>query len=205
MKIIDLTMGISEKTPIFPGTPKPKIKQLTSLEKNGYNVNEFTLNTHFATHIDFPCHMVHSGKNSSDFPIEKFVGEAICIDVKGKKELKKDCLKNIEIKPDDMVLFYTGQTEKAYSDDFFKENPVITEELAEELVKKKISIVGMDSFTPDNHPYSVHKIFLKKDILILENLVNLDKVKNMRFNIFVLPLKLENIDGVQCRVIGIVK
>lgn len=35
--ILDLTMPINEKTPTFPGDPKQKIKQLATVEADGWN------------------------------------------------------------------------------------------------------------------------------------------------------------------------
>lgn len=37
MKIVDLTMSIDEKTPVFPGNPKPKITQHATIAKDCWN------------------------------------------------------------------------------------------------------------------------------------------------------------------------
>ena len=61
----------------------------------------------------------------------------------------------------------------------------------------------MDSFTPDNEPYDVHKIFLKNDVLIVENLIDLNKLSGKRFQCFIMPMKITNADGAPCRIIAI--
>jgi kynurenine formamidase len=80
---------------------------------------------------------------------------------------------------------------------------MISKDFARKLVEKEVSIIGLDSYTPDDEPYDVHKILLKEDILIVENLTNLDKLVGKRFNCYIAPLKIENSDGAPCRVIGI--
>ena len=109
------------------------------------------------------------------------------------------------IKGNDIVLLLTGDTEKAYNEDFFKSSTVLEMNLAQKLVEKKVKIVGIDSWTIDQAPYNVHKLLFKNDILIVENLVNLDKLNGRRFECFVMPLKIKGTSGAPCRVIGIVK
>ena len=50
--ISDLTMSIDEKTPVFPGDPMQEIKQIATLEKEGWTEKQLTFTSHFSTHID---------------------------------------------------------------------------------------------------------------------------------------------------------
>jgi len=200
MKIFDLSMPIDERTPVFPGDPKQEIKQTATIQSNGWNEKRITFNTHFSTHIDAPFHMLEDGKKLNDFPMETFLGDAIVIDARNQQEIKPSL---DEVKPNDIVFFHTEHTKKAYSEDFFKDNPVIPVETAQQLIDKNIKIVGLDSFTPDNEPFETHKLFFKHDILIVENLVNLDKLVGKRFKCTILPLNITDADGAPCRVIGI--
>lgn len=201
MKIFDLSMGIDEKTPAFPGEPKPEIKQFATIEQNGWNEKSLVINSHLSTHIDAPAHMIKTGKTLTDFPISRFIGDAVVIDARGQQEINPDidC-----VKVNDIVFFFTGHTDKAYTRDFFTNNPVITKETAMKLISKKIRIVGIDSFTPDNAPYDVHKLLFRHDILIVENLINLKELSGKRFRCYILPLKIMNADGAPCRIVGII-
>ena len=62
MKIIDLTLTISEKIPTFSGSPQPNFINWESIEKDGYNLELLFLSTHTGTHIDAPYHFVKKGK-----------------------------------------------------------------------------------------------------------------------------------------------
>ena len=158
------------------------------------------IQTHVSTHIDVPSHMIDGGKTLSDYSINKFVGDAIVIDARRQKNIEPDLS---DAKEGDIVFFLTSHSDKAYESDYFENNPVITEKTARKLIEKKISIVGLDSFTPDNEPYTVHKLFLAHDVLIVENLINLDKLSGKRFRCFIMPMKITHADGAPCRVIAI--
>ena len=200
MKIIDLTMPIDEKTPNFPGDPILKIKRHTVKEHICGKIF-LEIQSHISTHIDAPSHMIENGRTLSDFPITKFAGNAIVIDVRGQKSIEPNLS---DVKEGDIVFFLTSHSDKAYESDYFENNPVITEKTAQKLIEKRISIIGLDSFTPDNKPYDVHKIFLENDVLIVENLIDLNKLSGKRFQCFIMPMKITNADGAPCRVIGII-
>ena len=117
----------------------------------------------------------------------------------GQKEIET---KLDRVKEGDIVFFLTPHSDKVYENYYFTSNPVLTQKTAQELVDKKIKMVGFDSPTPDNDPYTLHKLFFRHDILIVENLVNLKKFAGKRFQCIVLPLKIKDGDGAPCRVIG---
>lgn len=203
MKTIDLTMELDENTPIFPGDRKPVFKRLSDIEKVGYNRMLITMCNHFGTHIDFPSHVISGGKTSSDYDMEFFLGEVVIVDVRGVKEILPEHI-NVEIKNNDIVFICTGHStlkeKKNYSTDY----PVINPDTARYFVEKKVKIIGMDAPSPDTSPYNVHKILLGNGILIIENLVGLEKVKKagtVRCECVILPLKLARADGAPCRVI----
>ncbi len=196
---IDLTMPVNAHLPVYPGDAAPLIKEIITQDKKcTIYQTDFTLNSHTGTHIDAPWHMVKNGKKLKDFPLETFIGEAILLNCVGQEEL---CANVNEVKRGDIVLLRTDHSKKFMQSDYFTNNPIVSEELATALVEKHINILGIDSFSPDNSPYDVHKILFDHDILSLENLVNLDKINSKRFKLYVLPLKLEN-DGAPCRVIA---
>jgi len=198
MNIIDLTLPINNKTPTFPGDSKPEIKQVATIRVDGWNEKRISIGSHFSTPVDAPFHMLEEGKKLDEYQIEKFIGEAMVIDVKNKSNPNLDA-----IKKDDIVFFHTGHAKGMHSDNYSRQNPILSIETAQELIAKGIKIVGLDSFSPDNEPFEVHKLLLKSDILIVENLINLDKLIGVRFMCYILPLKITDADGAPCRVIGV--
>lgn len=196
---IDLTLPIDERTPVFPGNPQPKITQISRIAENGWNEKQLTFTSHFSTHIDAPRHMIESGKALSDYPISSFIGEAVLFDVQGQAEIKVD---TSEVKENDMVFFFTGYINHIYDKDYFLNNPVLSKHTVKQLIEKKISIIGIDSFTPDNEPFHLHKELFKRDILIVENMVHLEKIKKKRFLCYIFPLNIKDADGAPCRIVA---
>jgi arylformamidase len=56
MKIIDLSLPLCEKTPVYPGDPSLEFTQLFNLQEHGWNMTRFSMNTHDATHVNVPLH-----------------------------------------------------------------------------------------------------------------------------------------------------
>jgi kynurenine formamidase len=189
MKVIDLTMHISEDTPVYSGDPKPRIEQLTTFSKHGWNSKMLSFTSHFGTHMDAPFHMLEKGKKLDEFPPETFFGEGIVLD---SKNPDLDA-----VKEGDIIFFYSSS-----KNDYVGE-PTLSMELARELVRKKVKMVGLDSFGPDVPPYEIHKLFFSNDILLVENLINLKEIVGKRCTFYVFPLKIKDADGAPCRAIAI--
>ena len=69
---------------------------------------------------------------------------------------------------------------------------MLSDELTEFLIKKKIKMLGMDMPSPDRDKYEIHKKLCENEIFILENLTNLNKLLyNEGLQIFAQPLKIE--------------
>ncbi|MCL5775253.1 MAG: cyclase family protein [Patescibacteria group bacterium] len=165
-------------------------------------VTEIVFGTHSGTHLDAPAHFFPEGKKLSNLGIESFMGRGVLVDVRGKGNVGKEILEGVEIKAGDAVLLFTGWQAKYGSKEYFDDYPVVSEELAKEFVRLKIKILGIDSSGPDKEPFSIHKVLLEKEILILENLCNLEGLTKVKdFEIIALPLKLET-DGAPARVVA---
>lgn len=191
MKYVDLTQIIDNDTKVYSGDESFSIKQAADLERDGYTAYNIKTGLHVGTHIDIPMHMCKSSKYISEYPLDRFIGNGVLINVVGEDII---CLKEEyykKIKENDIVLFYTGYSSKFGEDDYFENHPVISEELAEFLVIKKIKMLGIDAPSPDKYPYNIHKILLKNDIPLLENITNLnDLVYVEKFEVFAQPLKI---------------
>lgn len=200
MDIIDLSMPLNEKTPAYPGDPQIKISQIANLEKNGWNEKRLEINTHCGTHVDAPSHMLAAGKTLEQLPLETFTGEGIVIDV-SQREITLHCLENIMIPSKAVVLFYTGQSDKK---DYYEHAKFIPENVARKLVNLNVKAIGIDSFSPDQEPYPIHKIVLAHNIILIENLINLKELRGKKFTMQYFPLHLTGGDGAPCRALAFV-
>jgi kynurenine formamidase len=137
-------------------------------------------------------HMVTDRSSVSQLPLDQFAGKGILIDIRGEKLIEfRESFRN-NILSESIVLFYSGLDQSFGEPEYFTNHPVICEELALFLVDQKIKMMGIDWPSPDHHPYPIHQLLLKNNILILENLTNLDKLIHIsNFEVFAFALKIE--------------
>ena len=215
MKIIDLTLTISNKIPAFPGSPHPHFIPWEKIKDDGYNLELLFLSSHTGTHLDAPYHFLEKGAKIHEISLKKLVSEAVLIQSRKKSnesvtktDIQKFEKKHGKIASFSSVIFYTGWQRNLQKKYYFTKNPGLSVSAAKYLASKKVSLVGIDSPSIDlgtDSKFSVHQIFAKKGILIVENLANLEKIKSSKFHLVVLPLKLKNATGSPVRAIAFVE
>lgn len=212
-KIIDLTQAFNESISVYPGTLAPELEHSATVDKDGFAELKLTTVLHAGTHIDAPCHVYKGGKSLDQFPLEKFMGKAIVIPCKDKKEITVDYLKTFKNKISEVnfILFYTGWQHKWKTEDYLASCPALTLEAAEWLTYFKLDGIGFDAFSVDHvvaaekasqETLPRHFILLGKEILLIENLTNLDKLPDTIFDFQCLPLKIEAADGSPVRAVA---
>jgi kynurenine formamidase len=225
MRIIDLSHTIHDEIQIYPGDPLPSIKRGLTHENDYCHVDVLTLGSHTGTHIDAPFHFLKKGKKINEFPIQRFVGDGVLIDVSAKGDrgvIEPADVESYEaeIAEGDFVIFKTGR-DKYFGTARYYLHPYLSAEGARILVKMGVSLVGIDALnvdptyygSPDSdqsakelpdeerYGYPVHDILLDNDILIVENLCNLDQIKQPKGVYSFLPLKLKDSDGSPIRAV----
>ena len=164
MKLIDLSTVIS------PGMPKPKsappvllryiLEPSEEQEKaQGFTnkMEEYTITTHVATHIDAPAHFSAHGKNIDEYDVSEFFlvpTQMLHIRRGAFEAITADDLRAAEerdgtIQAGDLVLLNTG-CHQYYYDEAYNYAPYLTKEAAEYLAEKQVKMVGTDSFTVDD-------------------------------------------------------
>ncbi|MGG7177045.1 cyclase family protein [Clostridium paraputrificum] len=203
MKYIDLSYKIEEGMPVYPGDMEVLLTEEKNYKRDKYTSYILKTGLHIGTHIDCPMHLTEDKRYISEFPVDRFIGEAAVLDVRGKKEIKieegyKELLENKEI-----VILYTGFEEKYGIREYYDNHPTVSEELAKYFVDNKVKMVGFDMPSPDRYPFEIHKILLVNNIFILENLCNLESLLDVEtFKIIALPLKIEG-EGSLVRAVAI--
>jgi len=214
MKILDLTLTISNKIPTFPGSPQPNFIPWEKIKDDGYNLELLFLSSHTGTHLDAPYHFLEKGSKIHEISLKKLVSEAVLIKSRKKRnetitktDIQKFEKKHGKIESFSSVVFWTGWQRNLQKDNYFTKNPGLSVSAANYLASKKIGLVGIDSPSIDlgtDFKFPVHQIFAKKGMLIVENLANLEKIKSSKFHLVVLPLKLKGATGSPVRAIAFV-
>ncbi len=210
---IDLTLEISNKMSSFPGSPSPQFISWADKKSDGYNLELLFFSSHTGTHLDAPYHFVEKGLQIDKIPLNKLITNAlVCRVKKGPSQLitRKDIIdfetRNGAISRNLALVFETGWSKNITKNDYFTKNPGLSVAAAKYLLEKKIILVGIDSPSIDmgkDSKFSVHHILLKRGVLILENLYNLDKIPRSYFKLIVLPLKLKGATGSPVRAVAV--
>jgi kynurenine formamidase len=199
MTFIDLSVPLNEDTPVYPGDPITKIAPAGILEKTGFKDHYVSLGTHAGTHIDAPAHVIKDGATLDQFDVDTFVGRGVCI--KTDKEITLEKAQRVDIQKGDIVLLNTGMSDAFYKKEYFDGYPAIPEDVANYLVEKEIKMIGLDMCSADKEGSTIHKIFLKSKVLVVENLTNLQLLEGKKFKVYAFPLKLQ-LDGSPARVVA---
>lgn len=207
----DLSQPFYEEMPHSDKLPAPEFETVRDVAVDDINVQSYLVPTHVGTHVDASLHFVDGGRSIDEYPLERFAGEAVVLDV-SKDEPGAVSVADVEaaageVRPEDIVLLYTGWADK-YGTDEYQPHPWLAEETAEWFVDIGPRLVGLDVLTPDipvpHRPdgwleFPVHRTMLGEEILIAENLANLERFTGQRVEVYGCPVKIRGGDGAPAR------
>lgn len=207
-EIIDLSHPIEMNMPVYPGTNPPEIKEVCSVKTHGFKESQITFYSHIGTHLDVPAHLLQKGKTIDKFECNQFFGSGIIIDCKNKSTIDLNTITEIKNRKTipDYILFNTGWDKWWCKKQYFNNFPVLTLEAAEYLSSLPIKGLGIDAISYDqvgDTDLNNHKIFMKKNILLVENLCSLEKLIGKPFIFSCLPLNISGADGAPTRAFAI--
>ena len=213
-KYISLSHWINENTPSYNNSGSFNRFSITSI-KNGNSANseEWKLNNHIGTHIDFPFHFYDNGKKSSDFITSFFITKKIGLieldticgpgEIISIKHIERQCsLLKIDI---EVLLLKTGF--QKYRNDilYWSENPGYDKLLFGFLKNKfpKLKLFGFDTISLTsvlnrNMGKEAHLSFLNSldPILVIEDMDLSLLNSNLIFDeLIIAPILIENTDG----------
>jgi len=169
MNIVDLSQPLYDHMPVYPGDPEVIIKRVSTLEKDGWNMNVLTFPTHIGTHVNIPIHAVNGGKTLDDYSPDAFLGSSVVYSSPGSIQ------QNIGL------LF---------------ENTTISKEIVDIIIKTKPKFIGVGGYFESDRELEIEKVLLKNEIISFEGLVNIEKLpKNQTLTFYGVPLKIKDGDG----------
>ena len=200
---IDLTQLVYHHMPVYDGDSPLALLKSSDVEKDGYS--DFTLHSgmHVGTHVDGPAHMIIGGKSIFEYEADRFFGECDVLDARNCTKVIDDELIIRKTNSNSNILLICTDHSQYFGDEkYYSDYPAISKSFAQRIVDSGYKMVGMDSPSPDYHPFEIHQILLKNDVLIIENLCNLDQlIGKPRIEITALPMKLKS-DSAPVRVIA---
>ena len=211
MEIIDLSHPITANMPVYPGAEPPELIDLYSIDDDGFLEKKIIMYSHTGTHMDAPAHMIKEAKTLDQLPVDHFFGKACIVHVAARENhsIGIDALEPHQdlIKHSEFILLNTGWSKFWGSESYFHNYPVLSSEAASWLSNFDLKGIRSDTISPDEIGVTdspIHKIFLRRNIVIIENLTNLDIVSGNSFTFSCFPLKIEQADGSPVRAVAII-
>ena len=204
MEIIDLSMRLTEDTPVYPGDPAVRVDVTSTFEEAGFFNTRLTLGAHNGTHIDAEGHMIPGGRMLNEYPLSRFQGRGVLLDVRdGASGLDlREAAAVSAVDAESIVLLRTGISEARHEPDYYSRVPDLTTDLVEWLIAAEVRMVGVDAGSIDAEPFEVHKALLSAGVLIAENLVGLSALASVPFTVWALPLNVE-VEASPARVVAV--
>ena len=211
--MLDLTLEISKILPHHPDSPKQELILWSDLNEDGYNLEMLFLSTHTGTHMDAPYHFRQNGLKIHQISPKRLVRSAVVIKIKksANQNITTHDIKKFEkihgiLPKHTSIVFATGWSAHLKNKFYFTKCPGLSISAVRYIATKKPNLIGIDtpSIDPGNSKkYPAHHILAKSNTLVVENLVNLDKIPQELFKLVVLPLKIRNASGSPVRAIAI--
>ncbi|WP_166243080.1 cyclase family protein [Paenibacillus turpanensis] len=211
-KMIDLSQDIYHNCPVLPQFSPPKIEYLLIGPRDGWNLEQITLNLHTATHMDAPAHLADFRQTLDQIPVDRFQGRLVLVPLTSKPAgapIEIEDLKAYEecFHEDSIVFLHTGWGEKrSWTKEFIYESPFLSNEAAQYLVDKNIRGVGIDHFSiggTGEQNEETHRILLQAGIWIAEGLTLCDpELYSGPWHIMALPVKIRESSGAPARIVA---
>src|SRR3954466_9195509 len=117
MRLIDLSQPLFDACPNCPVHPPVKSELIATHEKDGWLCELLTMSNHTGSHVDAPLHKIAGGKSLDDIPLERWVGSAWIVALRGSPpdfHITADVLQQRlpNLPPDQIVLLATGWGDK---------------------------------------------------------------------------------------------
>ena len=164
---------------------------------------------HVGTHLDAPSHYLASGDTVDAIALEKTIGFATKIKVNFTNNLIKtediDMVYHNAYRKHSKIVIETGYSIPNNNKDYFTQFPAFEPSIIDFLIDNGIELIGLDMpsirFDQGGND-KAHEVILGENIVIVENLIHLDKLDD-EFFLLCQPLNLKGFDGSLIRAVGI--
>jgi arylformamidase len=207
MKIYDVTVPISEKTPVYEGDPNVQIETANAIARgDAANVSRLCFGAHTGTHVDAPNHFIEGTRKVHKLELEKLIGRCRVVEI-DKSVTAIEAEHIVKLEGVERVLFKTRNSDFWNEPErgFLKDFTYIAPDAAKALVDLKLKLVGIDYLSVEKfgaETFDTHIALLEKEIVIVEGL-DLREVSAGDYELICLPLKIisETGDGAPARTI----
>lgn len=201
--VYDISPLISHRIAVFPGDQSFERKIAMDFAQGDHLALSSILTTvHLGAHTDAPNHYHGQGKAIHERELDYYLGrcQVLSVSLPRGERIGLEHLRGVEIQAP-RILFRTGSfpDPDQWNGDFNSFSP----ELIDELARKKVMLVGIDtpSVDPaDSKGLEAHQAIYRNNMAILEGVV-LEQVPEGIYTLVALPLKIEGGDASPVRAV----
>lgn len=209
MPLLDITLPISPRLPVWPGDPAVEMTRAADMERgDDYNLTRLNLSAHTGTHIDAPRHFLADGPAIDELSLERLIGPALVVETDTASHLTAEDLDRLGIPLGTRRVLLKTRNSRHWQPPitpvFATDFVALAPSAARWLVERGVNLVGVDYLSveaADPEPGSpVHTTLLGGGVIILEGL-NLGAVAPGLYTLIALPMKLVGADGAPARAV----
>jgi arylformamidase len=205
MPLIDVSLRLSSRLPIYPGNPSFEITAVKRLtEGASSNVSSLQLGTHTGTHVDAPRHFFEDGPGVDDLPLDVLVGPARLVHFPGRPAIGRADLESADLAGVSRLLIRTDNSERWAAGAGFDPAFVYLDEAgARFLVELGVRLVGVDYLSVERYKLSgapTHHALLGNRVVVVEGL-DLSAAPPGEYELLCLPLRIAGGDAAPARVL----
>lgn len=214
-RIIDISVGVYSGMRIHAGGDyddyygDPGNVQILNIRTpdmpgaKGGTARRINMLLHHGTHVDAPEHQFAGGKQITDYPLDRFIGKALLVDLSkaGKKNdgditpAELAAMVGKKLQGIDVLLFKQDESIPK------KQRPGLDNACYKWCAARGIKLMNGSDVFSRAAGQNAYRALLGNDILNLHNVANLDQIKSERVQLIVLPLKITPAEAAPARAI----
>jgi kynurenine formamidase len=199
--LIDVSAKLENGVVFRYGSPPLEITTVACSDRNGgqYNTSVISTAVHVGTHIDV------LDKNKV-IDLKRFISRGILVNVNGilDRQITLQDMESVlpQIMEQDFVIFKTGW-EQYLGQEKYEQHPELSLEVVQWLATKQVNMVGIDApGIGRNKNHGLYdKFLIDRDILVVENLVNLSLINTNIFKVYCFPVSIAGLEAIPARIV----
>jgi arylformamidase len=203
-RVIDISVANRRGMHVYPGDPTLRVEPARRIENGDVcNLSVLMMGSHTGTHVDAPYHFLADGPRLGDVPLDRMVGEALVVDLRGRSAIDAAALADVPLRAGDILLCLTDNSRRWAAPEFQRDFTYVTEDAADVLVARCVRALGMDYLSIERFgstDFPVHRRLLGAGVFVIEGL-DLGAVAPGRYTLVCLPLKFPDLDGAPARAV----
>jgi arylformamidase len=202
---LDISVPISERTPIFTGDPTFSRDLAQDLTRGDVcNLSRLDMGAHTGTHVDAPRHFIDGAPTTETIALDACMGDAWVVDATAlTSTIRASDLDRLAIPSGETrLLFKTRNSDLWSRDGFSSDFLAFGADAARWLVDRGVRLIAIDylSIAPFGDPVDTHRAFLGAGVVVVEG-TDLRAVEPGPYELLCLPLRLVGSDGAPARAL----